>query len=141
MGPDATFYPGMGCIRIGNGFHNMQALSDQLGRHLWEAIVIPRGHDHERRMYLLHGHDAFYQCLSVSLGDSASLFTTVHPTLRGLLPMVFVQRIQRAVRAWLRRRWESRALTVAMGVHPRLGSDGHLRLLDLDMLRCVLSHC
>ena len=45
---------------------------------------------------------------------------------------------QRAVRAWVRR---GRALALAMGMHPRLGSDGLLAMLDVDVLRCVLSHC
>lgn len=44
---------------------------------------------------------------------------------------------QRAVRAWVRR---GRALALAMGMHPRLGSDGLLAMLPVDVLRRVLSH-
>lgn len=45
---------------------------------------------------------------------------------------------QRAVRAWVRR---GRALALAMGMHPRLGSDGLLAMLPVDVLRRVLLHC
>jgi hypothetical protein len=46
-------------------------------------------------------------------------------------------RMQRAVRAFLRRRWEAKLLAVAMGLHPRLGVRSGLNCLCSDVMQRV----
>ncbi len=139
-GKDASFYPVMGCFRLGNALFNTQSISDQLGRHLWKAIVSPPAGIQGRRVYLWRGESLYYLCISISAGNRLGVFTSVHSTVWCVAPLVLVWRIQRAMRAFLRRRRESRALAVCMGQHRRLGHCSPFALLDEDALRCVLVH-
>ena len=54
--------------------------------------------------------------------------------LNGGTPIVHVWRMQRAVRRWLRRKWEERALAVMMVSHVRLGALSDLALLPSDVI-------
>ena len=54
---------------------------------------------------------------------------------------VHLWRLQRAVRAFLRRRMEQRALAVAMGVHARLGRSSAMADLPADVLGEIFVKC
>ena len=55
-----------------------------------------------------------------------------------VFPAMFVWRIQRVMREFLRRKLEKRALAVAMCWHARLGSGSLMACLDTDVMRQVL---
>ena len=62
----------------------------------------------------------------------------LRPTIQGVFPAVRVWRVQRAIRCFLRWRYEQRALAMAMGLHARLGQGCVFACLPSDVLAlCV----
>lgn len=146
-GVDATYYPSAGFLRIGRQLYNtrtLQALGE--GHHFWEAVVKCQPILHAARsVYMCRHYRLYYLTLSVMFsfgslaanglrtGSSTPMTSWDHRRIR---LTVWVWRIQRAMRAFLRRKWEARALAVAMGWHARLG--GTLAVLPVELARAVV---
>jgi hypothetical protein len=108
-----------------------------MGRHFWPFLV--DSHSRPGAMYI-SGDPVLHAFFIVLRGlDQRNLFNGVQfyscSTVSGLTPMTHVWRIQRAMRGWLRRRWEKRALAIMMAWHVRLGGASALVTLPCDVMR------
>ena len=133
---DASLYAQCGFFRKGRRLFCVQKTPAWLGRHFWATL-------------LRSDVDNFGPCLHVTMSTMYLLFMRYRPPapepsrcwafpipafLHGVTPIVHVWRIQRAVRQWLRRKWEERALAVMMVSHVRLGALSGLALLPSDVI-------
>jgi hypothetical protein len=57
---------------------------------------------------------------------------------KGVSLVVHVRRAQRAIKRFLRRKWEERALIVMLATHARLGAGSVLGRLHPDVLAAIL---
>ena len=134
---DASQYPQCGFFRKGRRLFCVQKTPAWVrGRHFWATL-------------LRSDVDNFGPCFHVIMPNVYLLFMTYRPPapepshgwsfpvtafLNGGTPIVHVWRIQRAVRQWLRRKWEERALAVMMVSHARLGALSGLALVPSDVI-------
>ncbi len=136
---DSSYYPGISCFRIGRVLYPSVFIPGfALGKHGWHAII--RGSAHALRRHVWYKGMGYLNIHYRWRNNDQWVSFLVDPFLRGCVPTVYIRRIQRAIRAFLRVKWETRALCVAMGTHARLGSGSMLGGLDSDLLRCVVNH-
>lgn len=135
--PDASYYPRACLFRVGRRLFDVRMFDQGLGKHFWETVV---HHPRTRTLY----PDRLYhqQILCVKLHTPVRAGAAVpmqQRSLAGVSLAVHVWRIQRAMRAHLQRRWESRALALAMAGHHRLGRDSLLAAYPTELLHVLLS--
>lgn len=133
---NASFYPKSGCFRVGRILFTARSI--RMGRHFWDLFIhLPPGTERHISPHPLH---TAYQIRLIAGEDGMSIIFEPHlpsPTLsiRRVMPMIFVWRIQRAIRSFLRRRWE--ALAMMMALHPRLGLHSPLAGVPGEVLKCI----
>ena len=136
-GADASLYPKAGCFRVGKILYSAREFYNVFGRHMWEMFIHNPAGVSQRRVYLL-GRFGLYSVKFILIsGTGISLFCT--STIHGLLPSVHIRRIQRAIRAFLRLKFEQRALAMAMGLHERLGERAGVSGLPVDIVAKILA--
>jgi hypothetical protein len=129
---DASHYPRSGFFRKGRRLFCVQKTPALVGRHFW-ATLLRSDVDNfgtVSNMYLL-----FMRYRPPAPEPSHGWAFPITAFLNGATPIVHVWRIQRAVRQWLRRKWEERALAVMMMSHVRLGALSGLALVPSDVIR------
>jgi hypothetical protein len=145
LGIDASYYPRACFLRIGRRLFNVRMIDNISGQHFWEAVVhAPSFPTMSRSLYTGGLTREYHLCLAVTSGITpttpygvrSGLSTTIDrfvPDFPASLT-VYVWRIQRAMRAFLRRRRVARAVAVAMGWHERLGSVALLAGLPTELV-------
>lgn len=147
---NASYYPKSGCFRMGRILFTARSI--RMGRHFWDLFIhLPPGT--ERRITPCPLYTAYHITLTTLTAPVVT--TETHPVRKGMaimfephlpspnlpirrvMPMIFVWRIQRAIRSFLRRKWEERALAVMMALHPRLGLNSHLAGVPGEVLKCI----
>ena len=131
---DASLYTQCGFFRKGRRLFCVQKTSALVGRHFWATLlrsdVDNFGADSECKMFFL-----FMRYRPPAPEPSRCWAFPIPAFLHGVTPIVHVWRMQRAVRRWLRRKWEERALAVMMVSHVRLGALSGLALVPSDVIR------
>lgn len=141
--PDATFYPKSRLLRVGNQLFIMR--SEFIGRHAISTLVHALNSSFS---YMLVGgvYNRIYIGFQYSMTrkingmvvNIPSRFTCGLEYLHhGVVLTVHVRRVQRAIRSFLRRKWEERAVAVMMASHKRLGLGSALGSLHSDVLPSV----
>ena len=130
-GADASFYPKAGCFRMGKILYSARSVYGWFGRHMWEIIINNPGDVRQICVYRYH------HLINVRVGSGISFYFM--PTINGLLPSVHIRRIQRAMRMFLQRKFEQRALAMTMGLHGRLGVTSWLSGLPEDIVAKILA--
>lgn len=134
-GPTASYYPELGFFRVDRCLFHVA--SCRFGGHFWHAVVnIPSSFSGlvvaPDKVLLL-----YHLILDFEVEDGRGVaYCRIPHVLRGATPMVHLWRIQRAVRKFLARRFQTRALALMMAFHDRLGVDSLLNTLPEDLLRC-----
>jgi hypothetical protein len=139
-GAVATYYPRAGCLRIQRKLYNIRSFCDCFGKHFWEMLVSHRGNGTIFRVVPWPKHGVIYLSISVwAQNERAGMMVPMLATVGEIAPIVSVWRIQRAARCYIRRRFEARALAVAMATHSRLGRDsGLLAAFPCDVLSLLI---
>ena len=137
-GIDASFYPKAGCFRLGNSLYPAREYFEPFGRHMWESFIHnPAG---VSQRYLYSSSSRFdYRGVSFYMLAGTGVSFYFLSTMNGLLPSVHIRRIQRAMRTFLQRKYEQRALATTMGLHGRLGDTSCLSRLPEDVLVKILA--
>ena len=138
-----TYYPRLGLFRHENRLMHIGDPAGHMGWHFWLAAVFVQPWYRSRtvRVFKAHTADGSFDpsyILSLQLTSytdrqyGVCLFSrALH---NGVLMMGYLLRIQRAVRAFIQARRETRALAVAMALHPRLGKLSGLARLPVELL-------
>ena len=122
-GEGTTYYPKAGCLRIQRKLYNIRSFCDCFGRHFWNMLVLNRGDGTQITTLPWARHHATYLAINMRFQDeTGGMLVPMLSTVGEIAPIVHVWRIQRAARRYIRRRFEARALAVAMAAHPRLGA-------------------
>lgn len=119
--------------------YNIRTCGHIFGIHLWQAIVLNPGGMCKRSVEYCPEFKEDYLDLVFNPDAFPSVLICPLPPINGKQPMVFVRRIQRAIRAFLRHKWQEKALALMMGCHPRLGGESAVPLFTEDSLRHVLA--
>lgn len=133
---DASFYPKAGLFRVEGVLLNARKLEKAVGRHLWQLIVYDPINVSKR---VIHSWPA--RCLyrlTLRTATGTGITALLSPTVNGVFPFIHIRRIQRAIRRYLQRNWEMRAISVAMAWHPRLGADSCLAAIPIDLINAIL---
>jgi hypothetical protein len=132
--PFISLYPKAGCLRVGRRLISIREVA--FGTHLWAAIVFNRVNA-PRAIYTCprEGRRCIFLRVAGMGGLSVPIISTAHDS-----PIAAVRQIQRAARAFLRRRFEARALALAMALHPRLGArSGFIADVPVDLFAMMLT--
>jgi hypothetical protein len=137
-GTDATLYPKAGCFRVGRSLYNTRLFYNSFGRHFWDLFIGNPAGICRRTVYLYSKHSIYYAALAIvqdgGVNRRVAVCFPIDPTIGGVMPVVSVWRIQRAVRGFLRHKFNQRALAVMMGLHSRLGCQCSLSCLPADVV-------
>jgi hypothetical protein len=128
--PEATFYAQCMLVRVGKQLFDFRGL-DYTGKDFWADFVLAEeGGKYPKRIHVWPSHDSdnLIALVSILCGDDAVF---LKPTLNGVLPFIYMWRIQRLFR---RKLAERRVLAVMMGTHWRLGADSALGCLPVDVV-------
>lgn len=144
FGLNATYYPTCKLLRVENQLFCMRPT--RIGRHALQMLVHAANssffcaplHTSYKRVFL-----GFQYSVTLPVGGTfveiPSRFTYAVGYLHNeVLLVVHVRRAQRAIRRYLRRKWEERALAVMMASHARLGAGSALEGLQADVLAMIL---
>ena len=82
--------------------------------------------------------DTLWTVLRVNYAAGWPGYLYLCPTIPGVYLAIHVWRVQRAIRCYLRKRFEQRALAMVMGLHTRLGQECAFACLPADL---VLALC
>jgi hypothetical protein len=136
-GTDASFYPKAGCFRLGSSLYPAREYFQTFGQHMWESFIHnPAG---VSQRYLYNSSSRFkYRGLSFYMLAGTGVSFYFLSTMNGLMSSVHIRRIQRAMRLFLQRKYEQRALATMMGLHGRLGDTSCLSGLPEDVLAKIL---
>jgi hypothetical protein len=126
---EASYYPSLGFYRCGRRLFCIHSFC-RAGRHFWPKVLQALT-DLEVETLLPDGTQHMFFLNMRTHGMQFPL----RPALRGIVPIIFLWRIQRAVRKWLDHRREVRSLTLMMVSHARLGEESELALLPVDLIR------
>ena len=110
-GTDASLYPKSGCLRVGKTVLVARSAYSMMmmGRHLWEIII--ENNVEACRRQIFYDKKCTDYCLSIQLPTTgARMVFPLQPFICGVLPIVHIKRIQRAMRHSLRRKRENRAI-------------------------------
>lgn len=137
---DATFYTQCMLVRVGKQLFDFRGL-DYTGEDFWTDFVLAKeGGKYPTRIHVWPSHDSDNLLALASIRDCDDDVTVfLKPTLNGVLPFIYVWRIQRLFR---RKLAERRALAVMMGTHWRLGAGSALGCLPVDVVaREIVARC
>ncbi len=132
--PNATFYQQSMLVRVGKQLFDFRGM-EYTGREFWEEFVHDQGGGrYPKRIHVWpsRNRDNLVALAIIRGGDAAVM---LKPTIKGVLPLVYVWRIQRLFR---RKLFERRALAVMMGTHWRLGERSPLACLPVDVVVAVI---
>lgn len=127
--PDATFYPHIMFFRVENCMYNARGFV--LGRHFWEQLI-QNSYDIGRSVHVWPSYN-YHRLNGVMIVKGIAVM--LNPTVAGVLPVVFVRRIQRTFR---RRLLERRMLAAMLASHIRLGIDSLLASVPEDLMRTLI---
>ena len=138
---DVSFYPKAGLFRQGRRLYNVRHL--KLPDRYWCGYIergarimctVTIGGPFETPV----NGDSLWSVLKVDHTFEWPSYMHLRPTITGVYPAIHVWRIQRAIRRFLRWRFEWRALATVMGLHARLGQECVFACLPADVLAlCV----
>ena len=130
-----SFYPKAGMFRHGRMF--CSARHRRYDDSFWREFVVLSPKITTQYMAYLDGE--VYRLLKIVHVPGLKAFISITPDICTITPVVHVWRIQRAIRRFLKRRFEQRALALCMCYHARLGSGaGTMTCLPPDILAmCV----
>ncbi len=135
-----TFYPKAGLLKQGKSLYNVRDLG--ISESGWRDITPKKVQvqmmihiDPFDRDYMMRVFKIFTPTSSVNV---MLLGVYVSPLFQEVFPLVHVRRIQKATRGYLRRKFEERALSLMMALHPRLGGGNVLTSLPVDIFRSIL---
>lgn len=146
-GANASYYPRAGCFRFGRQMVTARQYDRMLGQHMMERIVHAPQNSCTRSIFIDHDEHAMF--LSIRVQSRAlerdlmiGLHLPVYPRQsEGTASFaVHIWRIQRAIRAYLHRKNEARALAVSMGWHERLGRNSFFAGIPEDVMRVMLGY-
>ena len=135
---DASYYPRACLFRMGRRLFHVRMFDKGLGRHFWEMVVHNSPGLCSRTLYPDRLYHVQSLCFKLNAPVRGGAAVPMQWNIAGVSLVVHMWRIQRAVRAHLRRRWEKRALAVAMAAHHRLGQDSLLAAYPTELLRALL---
>jgi len=134
---DVSYYPNAGFFRVGRRLYSARSMNS-MGYHFWLYLVETASYPGIMSLYSDSKLHAYFMLLRAPPGQDDEICGVqfyIRATLSGLMPIVHVWRIQRAMRGWLRRRWEKRALATMMAWHVRLGDSSVMASLPSDVIR------
>lgn len=135
---DVVYYQRLGLLGIGGYLLGINHVG--WGVHFWkelqESLV-------DMQIHLTHANGHCFFNLNMLYAARGSRGETVpctwgcrvFPLRQKVLIIVYLRRIQRAVRLFI---WKKRILALCMGLHPRLGCDSLVQSLHGDALATVL---
>ena len=130
---DATFYAKAGCFRIGRSLYSARSYG-YTSRHFWQSFIhLPSGH--RRRISVMPRGFVLY--FDISISELSVLKHVERPFINGVLPMIHVWRVQRAIKRFLREKL-ARRVAFMMSAHPRLGSSSTLACIPPELLHKIL---
>ena len=138
---DMSVYPRSGLLRHGSRLYSWRHLALSTG--FWRDFIemCPELVLHKRRIDVDPvDRDYFWTIFRIDPVPGLARMVHVSPTWKGVFPVVYVWRIQRAVKGFLRRRHEERALALAMCWHARLGAGSIMACLGEDILAVITRH-
>ena len=134
---DVTYYPKARLMRHGLTLYNWRHM--RLSDWFWYEFMETKSKVVCVKLQVDPDHrDCFYMVIKFSAkpGEHATVFCS--PSFSGVSPVIYVWRIQRAMRRFLTSRREQQGLALAMGLHARLGLDCPINCLSSDLLAlCV----
>ena len=131
-GENASFYPRSGCFRVGRLLYNAREV--WMGTHFWDHFI--RNPGISKIVFTHTQGKKFNAWLRLTAESGLSGFEVfIDPTIGGIFPVIYVWRIQRQIRRFLRRSLEQRILAVMMSSHPLLGCQSCLANVPLDVMQ------
>jgi hypothetical protein len=147
---DTTFYPGLRMVLVGHRLFHGSCPEPDVTRPEWEKIwwneiIIPfcetktEIKDFQRGSFslsflVIRSSSQFINLCEKWQEPIGKLLWPLQSTSGMTLLSVFLRRIQRAVKGFIRARRQSKRLVLAMAHHARLGSHSILRCLPTDVL-------
>ena len=136
LGKDASFYPKSGLFRVEGVLLNARKLEKSVGKHLWHLIVYNPINVSKRLVQLWPARSLYRLSLRTTTGTGITALLS--PTVNGVFTFIHIRRIQRAIRRYLQRNFETRAIPVAMALHPRLGAASCLSAVPVDLVCAIM---
>ena len=137
-GIDATFYPKAGCFRLGKSLYSARVYFETFGRHMWEIFIHNPAGVSQRYLYRSSRRFNYHGVAFYMIGGTGVGFYFLS-TINGLMPSVHIRRIQRAMRMFLQRKYEQRALAMMMGLYERLGDNSRVSGLPEVIVAKILA--
>ena len=137
------YYPKAGCYVIGRILYCVRNIVNER-KSIWEILMQRRGFKVERHTFNEEGREekctvyiwsSNLQQYMLILRQGRATSVTLDSTINGIRPMVYVWKIQQAIRNFL---WRRRAISMVMGLHNRLGAGSRVIDLDSDLLALML---
>ena len=142
---NTTYYPGLQMVLVGHSLFHVtcpipppwrmfNVTHPELNKIWWNQIIRPPSETKPAIEFRRGGYVYSYLVIR-----GASQFINLWWPLQSTgeeetLLSVFLRRIQRAVKGFIRTRRQSKRLALAMALHPRLGSHSILQCLPTDVL-------
>ena len=123
-GDGVSYYPKSGMIRLGRMLFEFRRykVSDRYWREFIEMSPTITCVCGRQDSLPFMGHDVFWKTCKISYISGTTGTLHVRPSSRTAIPVTLIWRAQRAVKRFLKRRFEQRALALCMSHHTRLGS-------------------
>jgi hypothetical protein len=126
---NASFYPQSMLVRMGNRIFDFKGY-DHLGRQFWDKYVMDQegvgdGAIFPKRIHVFPTTTSD-NLVGVAVIRGGHVGILLKPTIKGVLPLFYIWRIQRLFR---RKLLEKRVLAVMMSTHRRLGERSPLACL------------
>lgn len=136
---DASFYPKSALFRQGRSLYNWRHLG--VSESFWNKTLDKCKNDVRIQINIYIddiNRDWFLSILKFSFANGLEGRFYLGPRFNVVFPMFFIWKIQRAMRRFLRKRFEERAVAVMMCLHSRLGQVSELACLHEDTLQSVV---
>ena len=116
---NVTYYPKAGLMRHGKTLYDWRHML--LSNWFWREFIDSKPNVvHTKLQVDSLLRDCFFIIIKISARPATPATVYVSPLFRGVLPVIYVWRIQRAMRRFLTSRREQQGLALAMGLHARL---------------------
>ncbi len=135
---NASFYPHSMLVRVGNKMFDFKGY-ENLGRQFWDKYVLDRegvgeGDRFPKRIHIFPTKTSD-NLVGIAVIRGGHMGIPVKPTIKGVLPLFYMWRIQRLFR---RKLMEKRVLAVMMSTHWRLGERSSLACLPEALVACEI---
>jgi len=144
FGENGTYYPTSKLLRVKNQLFSLK--NSNVGRHIVHTVVHASSENKVyvwtstiyNRVYIQFMYDVTYSIAGITMQVPTRCDFGVEYLHKGVSLVVHVRRAQRAIKRFLRRKWEGRVLAVMMATHARLGAGSVLERLHPDVLAAIL---